>query len=275
MTAELALVEQSVRQQQLRYYGKYRAFIADNKDPEKRGRVKLTIPSVIGGTVSEWALPVTPYGGGSGFGFLAVPPVDAQVVAEFMEGDISAPLWTGTFWRTDSEVPSEVTSTEPTLKLLKTESGHLFSLEDKDGDEKITLQSKAGAKLELDAEGTIALTDKNGATVKVDAQAGEIRIEDSNGNTIVLSSSGIAATDGSGNEISTSASGVTVSGATIEVKGQSVVLGGAGGEPLVKGTSFMAIFNAHTHNCTAPGTPSGPPLMPLTPGAFTTATTST
>ena len=275
MAAELALVEQSVRQQQQRYYGKYRAFITDNKDPEKRGRVKLTIPSVLGGTASEWALPVTPYGGGSGFGFLAVPPVDAQVVAEFMEGDISAPLWTGTFWRTDSEVPSEVTSTEPTLKLLKTESGHLFSLEDKDGDEKITLQSKAGAKLELDAEGTIALTDKNGATVKVDAQAGEIRIEDSNGNTIVLSSSGIAATDGSGNEISTSASGVTVSGATIEVKGQSVVLGGAGGEPLVKGTSFMAIFNAHTHNCTAPGAPSGPPLMPLTPGAFTTATTST
>ncbi|MHC2284114.1 uncharacterized protein involved in type VI secretion and phage assembly [Bradyrhizobium diazoefficiens] len=275
MAAELALVEQSVRQQQQRYYGKYRAFVTDNSDPEKRGRVKLTIPSVLGSTASEWALPVTPYGGAAGIGFFAIPPVDAQVVAEFMEGDISAPLWTGTFWRQQSEMPEELPSGEPTLKLLKTESGHLFSLEDKDGEETITLKSSAGATLELDPEGSVALTDKNGATVTVDAKAGEIRIEDTNGNALVLSSSGIAATDGSGNEISTSASGVKVSGATIEVKGQSVVLGGAGGEPLVKGPSFMAIFNTHMHNCTAPGAPSGPPIVPLTPGAFTTATTST
>ncbi|WP_020180061.1 phage baseplate assembly protein V [Methylopila sp. M107] len=273
MPAELALVEQSVRQQQTHYYGKYRAFVADNKDPEKLGRVKLTVPSVLGGASTEWAFPVTPYGGAAGIGFFAVPPVGAQVVAEFMEGDVSAPLWTGSFWRLAKEVPKEATgSEEPTVKLLKTESGHLFSLEDKSGDEKVTLQSAAGATLELDHEGTIALTDKNGATVKVDAKAGEIRIEDKNGNALVLSSAGISATDGSGNEISTSASGVKVSGATIEVKGQSVVVGGAGGEPLVKGPSFMAIFNAHTHNCTAPGAPSGPPLTPLTPGAFTTAT---
>jgi uncharacterized protein involved in type VI secretion and phage assembly len=275
MVAELTLVEQSVRQQQQRYYGKYRAFIVDNKDPEKRGRVKLTIPSVLGGTSSEWALPVTPYGGAAGIGFFAIPPIDAQVVAEFMEGDISSPLWTGTFWRQESEMPEELPSGEPTLKLLKTESGHLFSLEDKDGEETITLKSSAGAMLELDPKGTIALTDKNGATVKIDADAGEIHIEDSNGNSLVMSSSGIAAKDGSGNEISTSSSGIKVSGATIEVKGQSVVLGGSGGEALVKGPSFMSIFNAHTHNCTAPGAPSGPPLMPLTPGAFTTATTST
>jgi hypothetical protein len=34
------------------------------------------------------------------------------------------------------------------------------------------------------------------------------------------------------------------------------------------------MFNAHTHNCTAPGAPSGPPLVPLTPAAMTIKTTA-
>lgn len=29
-------------------------------------------------------------------------------------------------------------------------------------------------------------------------------------------------------------------------------------------TSFLTALKAHTHNCTAPGTPSGPPLAPIT-----------
>ena len=46
-----------------RFYGKYRAFVEDNTDPEK-GRLRLTIPSVLGPDVaSGWALPCAPYGG--------------------------------------------------------------------------------------------------------------------------------------------------------------------------------------------------------------------
>ena len=112
---EFTAIEKTIRQQQNRYYGKYRAFVSDNVDPEKRGRCKLVVPSVMGETVSDWALPCTPYGGAADLGFLAVPPVGAQVVAEFMEGDISSPLWTGTFWRTADELPEEFAANdEPT-----------------------------------------------------------------------------------------------------------------------------------------------------------------
>ncbi|MGB3336096.1 MAG: phage baseplate assembly protein V [Devosia sp.] len=273
--SELDVIERSARQQQKSYYGKYRAFVADVADPEQRGRVRLIVPSVIATGMSDWALPITPYGGAADIGFFAVPPVGAQVVAEFMEGDPSSPLWTGTFWRQGKEVPKETNSGSQTVKLLKTESGHLLSFEDKQGSEAVTLKSAEGATIELDPQGTIALTDSKGAKVRIDAQAGEIHVEDTNGNSLVFSSTGITAKDGSGNEISTSASGVKVSGATIEIKGQSVLLGGAGGEPLVKGPSFMAIFNSHTHICALPGTPSAPPLPPLTPGQFTIATQST
>ncbi len=273
---EFTALEKTIRQQQNRYYGKYRAFVVDNEDPETRGRCKLNIPSVLGESISVWALPVFPYGGGGDFGFVAVPPVGAQVVAEFMEGDVSTPLWTGTFWRTTSEVPEEYTGNSvPTAKVMKTESGHFLSFEDKDGEETITLKSSAEAVVELDSEGSLALTDFAGATVTLDAASSEITVEDANGNSMVMSSSGITLKDASGNQIETSAGGIDVkAGATITITGASVAVGGSGGETLVKGTSFLAAFNAHTHVCTLPGSPTGPPVPPLTPAVLTTKSTA-
>ncbi len=275
MPDDLSALEQTIRQQQNRYYGKYRAFVVDNADPEKLGRCRLTIPSVLGEEPSDWALPCLPYGGMADIGMVAVPPIDAQVFAEFVEGDISAPVWTGTFYQPDVAPPAEFAANdEPTAKVIKTESGHVLVLEDKAGEEAVTLTSSAGAVVELNPGGSLALTDSNGATVVIDAEAGEIRIEDANGNSLTMAAGGITASDASGNEIATGPSGIDVKGAMITIEGQSVALGGAGGEPLIKGQSFMAIFNAHTHVCALPGSPSGPPLPPMTPAQTTIKTTA-
>lgn len=267
-----ALVERVLRDSQRKYLGKFRAIVKDNNDPQGLGRVRLLVPSVLGDSETDWALPCFPYGGGSGQGFIAIPPVDAMVVAEFMEGDVSSPIWTGSFYRTRNDMPSEFTTGEPTVKLLKTASGHLLSFEDKQGSEVITLKSAKQATIKLDEKGSIALTDKTGATVTLDADAGKIVVEDSNGNSLTFESSGITAKDTSGNEISTSSSGITVKGTTIKIEGQTVTIGGQGYEPLVKGQSFMAMFNSHTHACTAPGSPTSPPMVPLTPSVLTMQT---
>ncbi|MCB4768052.1 phage baseplate assembly protein V [Ancylobacter sp. Lp-2] len=273
---EFTAIEKTVRQQQTRYYGKYRAFVSDNADPEKLGRCRLVVPSVLGETTTNWALPCTPYGGAANIGFLAVPPVGAQVIAEFMEGDVSSPLWTGTFWRKADELPEEfAANSEPSAKVLRTESGHVLLLEDKSGDEKITLKSSAEAVVEMISDGSVSITDSGGATVTLDANTSEIRIEDANGNSCVLSASGMTFKDPSGNEITTEAGGITVKApATVTIQGASVAVGGSGGEPLIKGTSFLAAFNAHTHLCSAPGSPSGPPVPPLTPSSLTTKSTA-
>ena len=267
---EFQLLEDVARRQATKYWGKYRGHVTDTDDPENRGRVKVTVPSVLGDNASQWADPAFPYGGGADFGFVAVPPVDSAVLVEFIEGDPSAPIWTGTFWRTADEVPPEH-SGQPT-KVMKTESGHRLVFDDTDGEESVTLHSATDAVLQMDAEGSIALTDKSGAHVTIDAAAGEIVIEDANGNSITLDASGISCEDAAGNQIVTSAGGVEVKGTTINIEGQSVTVGGAGGEPLVKGQTFLALFNSHTHPCTAPGSPSGPPLVPLTPAALTIKT---
>lgn len=267
---EFMLLEDTARRQATKYWGKYRGNVVDSADPLNRGRIKVVVPSVLGEETSQWAEPAFPYGGGAGFGWVAVPPVDSAVLVEFIEGDASAPVWSGTLWRTADEVPEEHTGQE--TKLFRTESGHYWVFDDTGGEEKIVFHSAADATVELDKEGSIALTGSDGAHVTIDATSGEIAIEDANGNSITLSSSGIACADASGNMIETSASGIEVKGTTINIEGQSVTLGGAGGEPLIKGSTFMALFNAHTHNCTAPGAPSGPPLVPLTPGALTVKT---
>lgn len=171
-------------------------------------------------------------------------------------------------------MPAEVAGDGASTKLLKTDSGHVVSFEDKEGEEAVTLTSAKGALVLLDPDGGIALTDANGATVTIDAAGSEVRIDDANGNALVLSSSGIAASDANGNEIATAASGVTIKGSTIKIEGQQVSIGGAGGEPLVKGTSLMALFNAHTHVCAAPGSPTSPPATPMTPGQLSTAATT-
>jgi uncharacterized protein involved in type VI secretion and phage assembly len=270
----LHTLENTTRQTRGRYFGKYRAFVADTADPEKLGRVKLTVPSVLGDATSDWALPCVPYGGGRDFGFLMIPPVGAQVLAEFMEGDPSSPLWTGAFWRQASELPAEGAG-KPEVKVIKTESGHFLTFDDTSGAETITLTSKGGASTVMDPEGSIVLTDKAGAKVTLDAAASEVKVEDASGNSILLSATGITCKDASGNEISTAGAGVTVkTGAVVTIEGSQVAIAGSGGEPLVKGATFLGLFNAHVHTCTAPGSPTSPPMVPLTPGVLTTKSTA-
>ncbi len=241
-----------------RRYGKFRGFVTDNKDPEKRARLRVCVPSVLGEQETDWVLPCLPYGGGATYGLFLVPPVKAQVWVEFEEGDINRPIWTGTFWQQTDDVPKDAAKSEPTTQVLQTSSGHIIELEDKSGDERIRLHHMGGAELLIDNNGSITLTDANGATLTLDANAGEIKIEDANGNSIKMTGNGTTIQDVNGNKIEMTASGITVQGQQIVVQGSQVMLGGQGGEPLIKGTSFLTLFATHIHP-TGMG-PSGPPI---------------
>lgn len=90
-----------------RFYGKYRATVIQNIDPEQRGRLQLIIPDVFGPIPSTWAEACTPLAGPSGppMGFYIVPPIGAGVWAEFEQGDPNYPIWSGCRWGAQSDIP--------------------------------------------------------------------------------------------------------------------------------------------------------------------------
>lgn len=139
------ILSQLVERVEGRHYGKHRGFVADNDDPLNLGRLKATVPGLLGEAETGWALPAFPYGGASEQGFYAVPDVGAGVWVEFERGDLSYPIWTGT-WFTAGAIPE---GAKPPKKVLKTKSGHKLVLDD-------------------DA-GTLELTDSNGNSITMDS----------------------------------------------------------------------------------------------------------
>lgn len=239
------------------YYGKYRGTVADNADPEGRGRLKLRVPSLFGADIETgWALPCLPFGGEDNVGQLTVPSVDALVWVEFEQGDPSYPIWTGTYWDASMAAPADT----PVRRIFRTPFGHILELDDTEGEEAIRIihGGDATASLTMDETGSIVLTDHSGATVTMDAEGSELTVADANGNSVTMTSSGTTVADANGNSIDLAASGVTVSAQQVTVDAQTVMLGGSGGEPVIKGQSFLQAFMTHTHP-TAMG-PSGPPV---------------
>jgi uncharacterized protein involved in type VI secretion and phage assembly len=251
------LVTNLARELQSQRYGKYRGFVSDNKDPENLGRLRLRVPALLGEEVTAWALPCLPFGGQSGHGFFTLPEIDAQVWVEFEAGDISKPIWTGTFWQASGDAPVDDQS-EHSTRIFKTPKGHLIKFEDADDEEQVRIEHSTSANMDMDKNGTVALTDGGGAVVKLDAENGEIQVADSNGNTMTLTASGVTLEDSNGNKIEMAASGIKLKGQQIVVEGTQVMLGGQGGEPMIKGQSFLTLFATHMHP-TAMG-PSGPPI---------------
>ncbi|MBD0371729.1 MAG: baseplate assembly protein [Pyrinomonadaceae bacterium] len=88
-----------------RYYGKYRATVFNNIDPEQRGRIQAIVPDVLGLVPSSWAMPCLPIAGKQ-MGVYMVPQIGSGVWIEFEQGDSDYPIWTGCFWGIVAEVPA-------------------------------------------------------------------------------------------------------------------------------------------------------------------------
>ncbi len=242
-----------------KYFGKYRGIVADNQDPDQKGRLRLSVPAVLGdGKNTGWALPALPFGGLADQGFFAVPETGAQVWVEFEAGNIDHPIWTGTFWPEDTDVPAEAALTPPTTRIFKTPSGHTLQFDDKEGEEKFRLAHPAGSETTIDENGTVIIADPSGNTFTLNADSGEITLEDANGNSLTMNSEGTKVEDGNGNTIEMTAAGINVKGTQVVVEGDMVMLAGSGGEPIIKGQSFINLFMTHMHP--GPMGPTGPPV---------------
>jgi Type VI secretion system/phage-baseplate injector OB domain len=116
------------------FYGKYRGSVEQNVDPLQMGRLQVSVPAVLGGGRLSWAMPSVPYAGPQ-VGFLAIPPVRANVWIEFEGGDPDYPIWSGCFWGA-GELPLP---TLPQIKFLKTD-GIKLTLSDLPGAGGLTIE---------------------------------------------------------------------------------------------------------------------------------------
>lgn len=87
------------------YYGKYRAKVQNVNDPEKRGRIRVLCPKVLGEAVSNWCEPCIPVAYNFG-GDFAIPKVGETIWVEFEAGDVNKPIWTGGWWCKNGAPPN-------------------------------------------------------------------------------------------------------------------------------------------------------------------------
>ena len=117
-----------------RFVGKYRATVLVNVDPEQRGRLQLMIPDVLGEIPSTWAEACVPLAGPTGppMGVYMVPPIGAGVWAEFEQGDINHPIWTGCRWGAQSDIPTLAKAGLPTSPniVMQTLAQHVLVISD-------------------------------------------------------------------------------------------------------------------------------------------------
>lgn len=78
----------------MQYFGKYRAIVTETNDAKKQ--IKVQCPAIYANYSSGWCNPCIPIMQDASM--LKMPSVDEPVWIEFEQGDISKPIWVGT-WR--------------------------------------------------------------------------------------------------------------------------------------------------------------------------------
>ena len=135
------------------YFGKYRAKVVDVKDPEKRGRIRVMCPKVLGDAKSSWCEPCVPVAYDKG-GDFAIPKLNEFVWVEFEEGNPNNPIYTGGLWSTNKSPSSSYATgsrliTRGACRITMTGSSLILSV----GSSKVTITGNniklSSAKVEL------------------------------------------------------------------------------------------------------------------------------
>lgn len=195
------------------FYGIMTGVVTNNQDPDGLGRVKVKIPRLSGDDESNWARVAT-FMAGKERGAFFLPEVDDEVLVAFECGDINMPYVIGALWN-GVDKPFETNSDGKNDKrVIKSRSGHLIRLDDKDGAEKIEIIDKTEKNLitiDTASNKIIISSDKD---IEISAENGKVTI---NAQEIEIKSSAATKVEaGAGMDLKASAK-MTVKGATVEI----------------------------------------------------------
>ena len=148
-----------------RYYGKYRATVLNNIDPNLQGRLQVQVADVSNVLPSSWAMPCFPFAGVQN-GFFVVPAIGSGVWVEFEQGNPDYPIWTGCYFGV-GEVPALAIAGVPGVQQIVIQSmlQNTFMISDMPGPTGgILLKSATGALISISDVG-ITISSGQGASI--------------------------------------------------------------------------------------------------------------
>jgi uncharacterized protein involved in type VI secretion and phage assembly len=147
-----------------------RAVVADNRDPNKLGRVKVRFPWQSDGSTTHWIRIQTAHAGDA-YGHYWVPEIGDEVIVGYSGANPSRPFVLGSFMNGEKN-SSDRYDDNNDVKTIRTKSGNEILFNDKDGEETIHLYNK-------DKTNEILITMKNDGLIKIKSK-----------NNIVISAAG-------------------------------------------------------------------------------------
>lgn len=226
--------------------------VTDNADgTDGMGRVKVKFPWMNDSDQSWWARIATPMAGPS-MGFYFLPEINDEVLVAFEHGDMTRPYIIGALWNGKDAPPKKnsevVADSKVNERMIKTRAGHVISLDDKSGSEKISIIDKttknkivfdsAKNTITIEADADIAVTAKGKINLK---STGDTTVEASGNATVKASgnvevtATGNATYKATGN-INVEATGnLTMKGAMVSIQAQATGEVKASGPLTLKG----------------------------------------
>lgn len=204
----------------------YLGVIVDINDPLKQGRARVKVFGIFDDLPTEdipWAEPGTAseyFGGGKGGGAVSIPRIGTVVYCSF-EGENYYKLYFDTIKEFSPDMVTEMNEEN------SYEGFHslLYDSEAQPGSLKLFYSRKKGLVFEL-GDAKVQLDTQNGGELRVVVKMGDDEIRMENKKVIVNSS--------------------------------NIELGEAAIEKIIKGSTFLTLFNSHTHP--TPVGPSGTPI---------------
>lgn len=192
-----------------RYPGVVIAIVKELEDPRGEGRIRVQFPWLQQGQEeqdSAWA-PIATLMAGGDRGSYFMPEIDDEVLVSFEHGMFDHPFVIGFLWNgVDLPPHSDI---NPSVRRLRTVSGHTIDFDDNSGSEKIIITTAGGHEMEMEdgVSGGVTITTSGGHEINMnDTPPASITISSSGGQSVTL------------NDVPGSISLTTMAGSEISVK---------------------------------------------------------
>jgi uncharacterized protein involved in type VI secretion and phage assembly len=155
--------------------------VTNNKDPDGLGRVRVRFPVRESNDESYWARIATLMGG-KARGTVFFPEVGDEVLVAFDHGNSDYPYVIGGLWNGEDKPPETNSDGKNNIRKIRSRSGHeiLFNDDAETKQEKLVIQTKAGHIITLDdssGKEKIEVKDKTGSnSITIDSNQNAITV---------------------------------------------------------------------------------------------------